>query len=652
MKSYLLKFCISIAFLFLKINSLPAFSLTIDTAQINLENKKARLFILDGNIDSANYYSQLSLQNSLSSHYLKGEADALYIVAKTTIQQHNNFLAMKKFIDAEKIYEKIHDSVGLANCNLQLGIINYYEKKYDKALSYYQLALQDFLSIRNNPLIAQCLYLKGLCLIELVKYNEAGNDLHEALIKMKATNNSQGENECCTGLAKLYYCKNDFKNSLTYYKLALHYFEKTNNGEGIIIAQNGIGKNFIQTNQLDSAQYYLTKAYSLSIKLNKIDGKLESSKQLTEYYSKKNDFKNAFQFQNQYYNIRDSLFNELTSNRISTLQNEVDLTHKQNEIDELNSEKKVYKIWMYLFGLGLILIVIILFLEWRSAKLKQSFNKKLLETNAELNHVITELKSTQIQLIQSEKLASLGQLTAGIAHEINNPINFVTSSVGSLKRDFDDVLLVLNTYKSDPEKVEALKKEIDFEFTIEEIQQLILGINEGADRTSEIVKGLRNFSRVDEGEFKIVDIHEGLNSTILLLHPKFGDKIKIEKNYGSLPMINCFPGQINQVFMNIMSNAADAIENEHGKIIITTSVNINNVVISIKDNGKGMSDETKQKIFDPFFTTKDVGKGTGLGMSIAYGIIEKHNGSIDINSTIGIGTEFIITLPINNYTSQ
>ena len=293
-----------------------------------------------------------------------------------------------------------------------------------------------------------------------------------------------------------------------------------------------------------------------------------------------------------------------------------------------------------------------MFLEWRSAKLKQALNKKLLETNAELNHVITELKSTQIQLIQSEKLASLGQLTAGIAHEINNPINFVTSSVGSLKRDFDDVLLVLNTYKSDPEKVEALKKEIDFDFTIEEIQQLILGINEGADRTSEIVKGLRNFSRVDEGEFKIVDIHEGLNSTILLLHPKFGDKIKIEKNYGSVPMINCFPGQINQVFMNIMSNAADAIENENGKIIITTSVNNNNVLISIKDNGKGMSDETKQKIFDPFFTTKDVGKGTGLGMSIAYGIIEKHNGSIDINSTIGIGTEFIITLPINNYTSQ
>ncbi|MEN9522974.1 MAG: hypothetical protein RL065_1351, partial [Bacteroidota bacterium] len=265
----------------------------------------------------------------------------------------------------------------------------------------------------------------------------------------------------------------------------------------------------------------------------------------------------------------------------------------------------------------------------------------------ELNETLVKLQTTQQQLVQSEKMASLGQLTAGVAHEINNPINFVSSSIGSLKRDIDDVKLLLKTYQEKPTEAPSLAKQLDIDYTITEIDDLMKGISEGASRTAEIVKGLRNFSRTDEAELKKADMNESLDSTLMILQTKLKDKnVEVVKEYGKIPAINCYPGQLNQVFMNIISNAADAIENTNGKIEINTLIESNTLKIKIKDNGKGMSDEVKQKIFDPFFTTKDVGSGTGLGLSIVYGIIEKHDGKINVNSEPGIGTEFVINLPI------
>src|SRR5690606_16025198 len=183
-----------------------------------------------------------------------------------------------------------------------------------------------------------------------------------------------------------------------------------------------------------------------------------------------------------------------------------------------------------------------------------------------------------------------------------------------------------------------------------EISQLLKGIKEGASRTSEIVKGLRVFSRLDENDLKKADINDGLDSTLIVINNLF-NKIKLEKNYGDIPLIDCFPGKLNQVFLNIMSNAIYAInkkfEDQDGGILtITTSSNENNVFVKIGDNGIGMDETTKKKIFEPFFTTKDVGEGTGLGMSIVYNTIRRHEGEIQINSTPGIGTEFVIQLPI------
>lgn len=279
--------------------------------------------------------------------------------------------------------------------------------------------------------------------------------------------------------------------------------------------------------------------------------------------------------------------------------------------------------------------------------------KLLISRNKDLNVALDDLKKTQAQLVDSEKMASLGQLTAGVAHEINNPINFVSGNVQPLRRDINDILEVLKKYDSVVdqlnlgtrfEDVYALKEELDFDFMLNEIDHLLDGIGEGASRTAEIVKGLRNFSRMDEHELKLANINEGLDSTLLILHNKIKNRITIEKHYGAFPDILCYPGQLNQVFLNLLNNAQEAIEGE-GNIEIKTWKEENHVKVSIKDNGRGMDPKTKKKIFDPFFTTKEVGKGTGLGLSISFGIIEKHKGNIKVESKPGEGSTFIVSIP-------
>ena len=284
--------------------------------------------------------------------------------------------------------------------------------------------------------------------------------------------------------------------------------------------------------------------------------------------------------------------------------------------------------------------------------------QKVEERTQVLNHTLNTLKDAQAQLVESEKMASLGQLTAGIAHEINNPINFVSSNIMPLRRDMEDIQKILRAYEemdvtNVKEKLKAiaeLKKELDFEYLKEELKQIISGIEEGATRTTEIVHGLQTFSRSDEKELKEADINEGIRATTTLIKNKL-DGIKLEINLGDIPAIECYPGKLNQVFMNIINNAIQAIEERHknrmeGNIEIRTRQFEDNIEVCIKDNGIGMNEEVKQKVFEPFFTTKAVGAGTGLGMAISYKIISAHGGKIRIESEQNKGTEFIIQIPI------
>lgn len=286
--------------------------------------------------------------------------------------------------------------------------------------------------------------------------------------------------------------------------------------------------------------------------------------------------------------------------------------------------------------------------------------QKITERTKALEQTLSDLKDAQIQLVESEKMASLGQLTAGIAHEINNPINFVKSNVKPLQMDVRDLFELINRYqklhtmteqKTLPllNEIKSFEQEIDPDFIKEEIQNLIGGIEEGAERTAEIVRSLRNFSRLDESELKVANVHEGIDSTLVLLKNTIPEYIQIIKHFDADSDIECYPSKLNQVFMNILTNAIQAIKAKENisneKIVISTRTVNDNMEISIKDSGVGMTEEVRHKIFDPFFTTKEVGEGTGLGMSITFKIIERHQGKITVVSTPGCGTEIIINIP-------
>ncbi|BAZ05777.1 sensor histidine kinase [Calothrix sp. NIES-3974] len=273
----------------------------------------------------------------------------------------------------------------------------------------------------------------------------------------------------------------------------------------------------------------------------------------------------------------------------------------------------------------------------------------------ELEATLDELKNTQQQLIQSEKMSSLGQMVGGIAHEINNPATFIHGNLAHAHQYSQDILKLLNLYRhhyphTHPEIV-AVAEELDIYFVAEDLPKVFDSMREGTLRIKNIVTSLRNFSRLDEAEKKEVNINEGIESTLLILSQKIKCGIKITKNFGDIPKILCYPAQLNQVFMSIISNAIDALEtnpqqqNKH-ILISTTSTDQDTLEIKIKDNGIGIEPEIIKKIFDPFFTTKPVGKGTGLGLSVSYQIIQKHQGKIEVNSHPGEGSEFIISLPI------
>ncbi|WP_202101935.1 sensor histidine kinase [Sphingobacterium faecale] len=290
--------------------------------------------------------------------------------------------------------------------------------------------------------------------------------------------------------------------------------------------------------------------------------------------------------------------------------------------------------------------------------------KELTESNESLQTTLTHLKETQSQLVEAEKMASLGQLTAGVAHEINNPINFVTSNVAPLKRDIKMVWETLDEVEriafSDglsllekQEQIQAYKEELDIEYLKEEVDFLLKGMHDGASRTAEIVKSLRIFSRVDEDTLKYADINEGLESTLVILGSVIKEGIEVQKKYGDLPEVECYAGKLNQVFLNILTNAIYAIDKKFGRDLggilkIETSIYEDPSFISIliSDNGIGIPSSVKEKIFEPFFTTKDVGEGTGLGMSIAYNTIAKHEGKIIVDSEEGCGTVFNLIIPI------
>ncbi|NJO58176.1 MAG: HAMP domain-containing protein [Richelia sp. RM2_1_2] len=320
----------------------------------------------------------------------------------------------------------------------------------------------------------------------------------------------------------------------------------------------------------------------------------------------------------------------------------------------------------------LIIRVKYLLKEQRDAREKLEFYNQSLETTVKertqnLEDTLKELQYTQTQLIQKEKMSSLGQLVAGIAHEINNPVNFIHGNLEYTKDYLEDLLHLVELYQSEyPNPTEVIQEEIEnveLEFLQEDLPNILSSMQTGSERIREIVLSLRTFSRLDEADYKKVDIHESMESTLMILKSRLKEtpkrcEIEVIKNYGKLPLVECYAGQLNQVFLNLLVNAIDVLEEKlyinrnnpfvTPQITISTKLlNSQRIAIHIVDNGLGMTEEVREKMFNPFYTTKPVGKGTGLGLAISYQVIvDRHHGELNCLSELGKGTEFIIEIPV------
>jgi two-component system, NtrC family, sensor kinase len=273
---------------------------------------------------------------------------------------------------------------------------------------------------------------------------------------------------------------------------------------------------------------------------------------------------------------------------------------------------------------------------------------ELEQEKAEQRRLIDQLEDAQNQLLQSEKLASIGQLAAGVAHEINNPVGFVNSNFGALERYVSSLLTLIDAYGSADHAAEApaIRQKIDYEYLKEDIAVLFKESRDGLERVKRIVQDLRDFSRVDSSlEWQETNLHTCLDTTLSVASNEIKHKADVVKAYGDIPNVECLPSQLNQVLLNLMVNAAQAIS-QHGTLTLATGTEDDWVWVAISDTGSGIAPEHQKRIFDPFFTTKPVGKGTGLGLSVSYNIIAKHNGRIEVESELGKGTSFRIWLPI------
>lgn len=279
-------------------------------------------------------------------------------------------------------------------------------------------------------------------------------------------------------------------------------------------------------------------------------------------------------------------------------------------------------------------------------------NRELSARHQQLEEAYQELAKTEEQLIQSEKMASLGLLVAGVAHELNNPVSFVHNNLELIEEYVERLTRVIEAYEvvdisSGPasRRLEELKKQLKLDVTLNTLDELITSCKQGTERVKKIVMDLRTFSRTDDIGPMPVDLHQGIDSTLYLLEREYRDRITVHREYGDLPKVECYPGQVNQVLMNLLQNAAQAITGK-GEVWIKTTTEGEWVTVTIRDNGSGIPEKDLPRIFDPFFTTKPVGQGTGLGLSITYGIIQKHGGRIRVKSEVNAGTEFIVELPV------
>jgi two-component system, NtrC family, sensor kinase len=481
-----------------------------------------------------------------------------------------------------------------------------------QALEEYQASLRIYQEIGDRYGQATTLTNIGSVHQLLGEYSQA-LEYHQASLRIhQEIGDRNGEANVLVNIASVYQAQGVFDAALRNAEAAVEIAGDIGSRAELVRAMLVRGRTYTSMNRPGDAIDTFEAVISLAVEMGEKPVELEAHALISREHEKLGNLARALEHIRRHIDLNQEVLGEETRRTIHRREMSwrIELARREAEIERL-----------------------------RTVELKRAFD--------ELESAHAELKAAQSSLVQSEKMASLGQLTAGIAHEINNPINFVSASVRPIERNLGHLHQVIDDLVSrlPADEQSEYRQEQDIDETIEELDGLMRSVATGAARTAEIVAGLRSFSRLDEGGLKCVDLHEGLDATVTILSGNLSAGIDLEREYGELPLVECYPGEINQVFLNVLSNAIKAIEGS-GRVTVRTMATGADVRIEISDTGCGMTPEVKQRIFEPFFTTRDVGEGRGLGLSIVWGIVEKHGGSIDVESSAGEGSRFIITLPV------
>ncbi len=642
----------------------------------NILSNIAIVYRQQGKYDKAIEYFKKSLEIKEATNDEKGIRYVYNGLGNTYMNQgdyKNSIVYLTKFL---RLCEQAGDEKRAAIASMNVGLVYKSLKFWDEAIRYFEQSLRKNQEFNNKVEIANNLANLGDVYHKKNDFEKGIQYLNEALSIRKEIDDKSGMVRSYNSLGLIYLDKKEYSKAKTFFNQSYNLGKTIDLKPTIAVSRNGASqiclsygdsaiaegnKAYAQKNYdiaLRHAQEALSIAQALDIKPQVRDA---SNTLFKIYKTRKNDSK-ALEYYELHIKTRDSIESE--ENRRELIKQEFQFEYeKQVAIDKYEYEKKIAadeavaaerikqekdkQLYLY-FGLSILLLLIaLIFTRYRLSQQQ----KKVIQTT------LTDLKQTQNQLVQSEKMAALGVLTAGVAHEINNPINFIRGSNDGLKtltQEISEVLEKLKLLSIDDDKTlnnQKIIAEIKNTTLVEEhlsmLPEFIEGIDIGVDRTAKIVSGLLLYSRNDHTISQNANINEIIDAALLILKNKYKHNIEVVTTLdANLPEINCYPSQLNQVFVNLIDNAIDAIGDKKGLITISTSQKNNQVSISIKDDGKGIPKDIKDKIFDPFYTTKEVGKGTGLGLSICQGIISNHNGTIEVKSEVEIGTEFIITLPI------
>lgn len=571
--------------------------------------------------------------------------------------------ALEAHLTCKKIREErggTAQTIGWACHNI--GTVFLATKEWNKALTYFEKAIQhydgldnyyDQATTLNNIFVVhykQGNYEAALRYIERARgiFEEQGQVLREGTTLINI-------GELLTKLKRPAEAQSKLER-------AVRLFEQVKDSTYLPMAINTLGYLHHDQGRHRTALTYFQKGLALAQAKNDIHGMMEVHESLAEELGDLNRHEEALVHFKAFTKWKDSLDILASTKELNAIKAQLELTQVEQENERLRLDQHRItreRKWL-IVGLVLFLLTAIIgsfaWINRRRAFARLQVQKEEIEQLlTEKDKLYEKLQNAQLQLIQSEKMASIGQLTAGVAHELNNPIGFVSANAVALQQDVQDLqqfLKVAKTFNTDPSnenRQELLDtyQQMDIGFLDKEIQSLIESIIRGASRTRDIVTSLRTFSRNTTEVFALSDIHEGLESTLTILNSAMGNRIELIRDYGEVPPIRCQITKLNQVFLNLINNAIQAIEGE-GKIQIQTRQIDEQIRIRICDTGKGMSESVRKRIFEPFFTTKEIGAGTGLGLSISYGIIEQHKGTIHARSREEKGTTLEIWLPIGD----